>query len=836
MSSPEEPASTQEPSLEPEDVSQRSFATAFRGFDPVEVRAFLGQVSDELRAARERESELRRQLEASPADREPEVPGSADDGAGRLAEAEAAAAETRSRAEAEAAAVVDGARQEAERLVREAKERVAQLGQAASAETSRLLEEARQQAQQVVRAKGEEAEGVAVKKLADAEREAAAIRVKAREEGDAILEAAKERGREMVAEAQAARERMISDLNRRKRAAAAQLDQLRAGRDRLLESLRVIRRNLDEITTRLEATEGVSAPVAETPEAPAVPAGAVEASGAGSRTTGQPDPGAPAPESPSVRPARATRVVLGELPPTRRSGSPDQARHEDAPVAGPPARPAGAAAPPAAARPPAAPRIDAPHARAAAGQQSLGSTGAEPAPATASPPATEPPEERRSSALRILRRNRGSGRPERNATPVQVGRDSPGEGVRIIAKEPEPGVGGDAEREAEVSGAPPEHGVVAAESAGEPEAPEVPDAPPAGSAVEADVEADVDVDVEAEETEAVDAAATTPPEADQPAAVAPPAHQETHADRDDDPGELPEPLRPEELRPRIEDLFAKLRAEREGSAARARTVLAEGDDGAEDAGEETGDAADLGPATDVAPASDPSGAQEGGGEGGADADEHLLQRRDSVLDPLVGQLARRLKRAIQDEQNATLDRLRTARAHPSEADVLPSPETQPASYRYAALPFLEEAARSASSTASFGAVAVGVDDLAQTLADDIAQQLRVKVARVLVDADGEGVDVQTVSERVSSVYREWKTQKVESLAIHHLVAAWSRGIFVATPEGTAMRWVVDDDGPCPDCDDNALAGPTPRGEPFPTGQLYPPAHPGCRCLFVRAHG
>jgi hypothetical protein len=48
-----------------------------------------------------------------------------------------------------------------------------------------------------------------------------------------------------------------------------------------------------------------------------------------------------------------------------------------------------------------------------------------------------------------------------------------------------------------------------------------------------------------------------------------------------------------------------------------------------------------------------------------------------------------------------------------------------------------------------------------------------------------------------------------------------------------LRWIVDDDGgPCPDCDDDALAGPTRKGDPFPTGQLHPPAHPGCRCVLV----
>jgi len=35
----------------------------------------------------------------------------------------------------------------------------------------------------------------------------------------------------------------------------------------------------------------------------------------------------------------------------------------------------------------------------------------------------------------------------------------------------------------------------------------------------------------------------------------------------------------------------------------------------------------------------------------------------------------------------------------------------------------------------------------------------------------------------------------------------------------------------PDADDNALE-PTRRGQSFPTGQPFPPAHPGCRCLLA----
>ena len=57
----------------------------------------------------------------------------------------------------------------------------------------------------------------------------------------------------------------------------------------------------------------------------------------------------------------------------------------------------------------------------------------------------------------------------------------------------------------------------------------------------------------------------------------------------------------------------------------------------------------------------------------------------------------------------------------------------------------------------------------------------------------------------------------------------------AAPPGRSLRWIVDDGGTqCPDCDDNALAGPLRSGETFPTGHACPPAHAGCRCLLAPA--
>jgi len=92
-----------------------------------------------------------------------------------------------------------------------------------------------------------------------------------------------------------------------------------------------------------------------------------------------------------------------------------------------------------------------------------------------------------------------------------------------------------------------------------------------------------------------------------------------------------------------------------------------------------------------------------------------------------------------------------------------------------------------------------------------------------------------VADRVRASYREWKTERIAGAAEDAVLAAFGRGVFEAAPASTAFRWVVDDgEHPCPDCDDDALAGAVAKGEPFPTGAVLPPAHPGCRCLIVPA--
>jgi DivIVA domain-containing protein len=829
-------------SLDPDEVSDRSFPTAFRGFDPVQVRAFLGTVADELRRLRSVEAELRAALESGPS------PAPAAEVEGAPAEASAPSPPSSSAAEADE--VLEQAKAEADRLVREARERVATLGSAATAEASRVLEEARAEAARLratatddLKGRIDDAEASAVRKIAEAEREAAAIRVKAREEADATIEAARERGREMVAEAQAARERMLADLAKRKRAAQSQLEQLRAGRDRLLDTLKVARRSIDEMTARFDTGAGEtgvgSPPSSGTPSGPVTTTPGLSSTEARPRPVGGRGAVVPPPSSEGAgeAPARAPRsrsVVIGEGPP---------------PIA---PRPSISATPAAA---------QAPEPPAPAPGPAPTEPSSEPEPMVAEiVPEPPPHQERRSSALRILRRNRGADAAP--AVPPLIGRESSVEGVRIIGREPEPApppvadepaevqADTDVDLEALLAAEPPLPEERAAADEPEEVAAMADAALGASPAAAPDTGADApiapsptDADADAGRTPLTDAAdAGHTPVADRdadaeaaggrtPVAAAADAGRALLADADaSDAGgtalvEGPEPLAREEIRPRIEDLFARMRAEREAATASARQVLSD---------------ADTAPATEAEPEPEPEPvpAAEGAPSDArtSDEDEQLLQARDAVTEPLAAQLTKRLKRALQDEQNASLDRLRTSRGTVAVDHLLSPANDQRAPYQLVANPFLEQAARGGAAASQFGAVAVAiaVDDLAGQLAEDLAGALRTRLDTVLGAAASEGLDLGGIGERVSSVYREWKVQKIERLAIHYLVAAHERGAFLARPEGTPLRWIVDDEGPCPDCEDNALAGPTPRGEPFPTGQLHPPAHVGCRCLLAPA--
>lgn len=264
-----------------------------------------------------------------------------------------------------------------------------------------------------------------------------------------------------------------------------------------------------------------------------------------------------------------------------------------------------------------------------------------------------------------------------------------------------------------------------------------------------------------------------------------------------------------------DDLFARLRAEREASVAAAEATLRDGAD------------TESQPARDDAAMPTPEPAA---------PDRGLFVARAEACEPLEALLSRRIKRALQDEQNLALDRLRSARGSAGIDVALGAEAEQLAGYVAIVQPALTDAAAAgaAATGANPLAAAAAVDAVALDLASEIVVPLRRRLDERLHEAAAVGDDRATITDRVGAAYRELKAQRVARLASDWLAVAWAHGAYPSGGSGERV-WTVDPEQPCcTDCDDNALAGPVPAGDAFPTGHDRPPAHPGCRCVLAPA--
>ncbi|HEX7520544.1 MAG TPA: DivIVA domain-containing protein, partial [Acidimicrobiia bacterium] len=259
--------------LNPEEISNRAFSVARRGYAESEVRAFLRRVADDLGVLRERERQLAQQVEQLETKlRNPEPPTErqlldslGEETARVLRSAQEAAEDIRGKAAEKSAQIVHEAqesarslREEAESFAgdrrRDAEEAAAQLVQTAEARASEL----RAEVEEHVKALREETD-----RFVGEERERATGEIATE------IESARERGREMLNEARAVRERVLADLTKRRGQMQHQIEELRGGREQMLDAYRVVRRTLGEAADALAGTEGVDAVLAAIPPVPA---------------------------------------------------------------------------------------------------------------------------------------------------------------------------------------------------------------------------------------------------------------------------------------------------------------------------------------------------------------------------------------------------------------------------------------------------------------------------------------------------------------------------------------------------------------------------------------
>ena len=235
--------------------------------------------------------------------------------------------------------------------------------------------------------------------------------------------------------------------------------------------------------------------------------------------------------------------------------------------------------------------------------------------------------------------------------------------------------------------------------------------------------------------------------------------------------------------------------------------------------------------------SEPKASETGKSSETGKASEHVTSpfaRRDAELTPLIVAAARRMKRVLADEQNELLDTLRQSEPVVSIDALVAVVGQQAARYVDAITTELEGAAQAGAASVT-GDVTTDVTragalgPVRDLIALNLVTPLRERLERCVADGDG---DNDVITRRVRSVYREWKTQHVDNQLDDVFRLAYGRGVLVALPVGTPVRWLVDPNGPaCPDAEDNSLAGVVPAGDPFPTGHVCAPAHAECRCLL-----
>jgi SPP1 gp7 family putative phage head morphogenesis protein len=130
------------------------------------------------------------------------------------------------------------------------------------------------------------------------------------------------------------------------------------------------------------------------------------------------------------------------------------------------------------------------------------------------------------------------------------------------------------------------------------------------------------------------------------------------------------------------------------------------------------------------------------------------------------------------------------------------------------------------------------EDLAAALADTqaqvvgIADTLREQLRSVMRTAYDEQTTQYGFARQIRTVWDGVSKARAETIA----VTEWNRAASAATYLGytkqgvaTKVWFTVGDSRVCSICEDNSAEGEIPISKEFPSGDLYPPAHPGCRC-------
>ncbi|MDA8386112.1 MAG: DivIVA domain-containing protein [Actinomycetota bacterium] len=326
---------------------------------------------------------------------------------------------------------------------------------------------------------------------------------------------------------------------------------------------------------------------------------------------------------------------------------------------------------------------------------------------------------------------------------------------------------------------------------------------------------------QAEESEVTPESVTAAPEAEEESSQAPDSAEEVIATAAIAPEGAEEP---DQRQASVQGIFARLLSD-----------VGPSDQGASAATEPASETAEPTPSEELVPEPEP--------EEEAAPVYSIHEDYAQTFTGIQAQLARRVKRVLQDDQNELLDGLRTTKVRDTEG-LIGSVPVLAAKYAEVMGAFVATVAEASAGlysryaenvTGDANFLSIRVDPPAELLesvtelAEELAGEVHGRLDRVLSRHESE--DEVSLASNIGAAFRELKTEYVELLA-KDLVSSLANCWLLYGTDAKAVRWQRSTEPGCSDCEDNELAGALQTGSEFPTGILFPPAHIGCGCLLV----
>lgn len=133
----------------------------------------------------------------------------------------------------------------------------------------------------------------------------------------------------------------------------------------------------------------------------------------------------------------------------------------------------------------------------------------------------------------------------------------------------------------------------------------------------------------------------------------------------------------------------------------------------------------------------------------------------------------------------------------------------------------------------YAGVLVGTGDNPEfSIPQSTREMLRATISKGISD----NLSAEDIGTEIAKSYA-FSEERAETIAMTEVASANSYGALEGYREAENMgiklkkSWLRLGDA-CPVCVDNAGAGKIPLDDPFPSGDMAPPAHPHCRCVLV----